>query len=225
MQTEEQPAVRAPSTCICAMIVSEVRFLRESLMETLTRYPEIDLCAESASEQEALTAAKALQPAIALLDVAFPGGLAAVAKIVALSPATRVVALAIIETEANVLAWAAAGAAGYVPNTASVDELVDLLRQISRGEQTCSPRVSGSLLRRIATAGQGSSFAGPQTPLTRREAEVFALIGGGLSNKDIARRLRISVGTTKSHVHNLLAKLNLQRRSEATRLHMAQHRG
>jgi two-component system nitrate/nitrite response regulator NarL len=196
------------------LIVSEICFLRESLAEILTR-AGIVVCGQSGTLPHALAIAQAQQPEIVLLDVAFPGGTAAAMSFAAAPPGASVVALAIAETEENVLAWAEAGIAGYVPNTASVDDLVSLIGQIRRGEQTCPTRIVGSLLRRIGTgerAGKQPSPAAP--PLTRREVEISRLIATGLSNKDIARRLGISLGTTKSHVHNLLGKLSVQRRAE-----------
>jgi two-component system nitrate/nitrite response regulator NarL len=212
---------RVACSLVSALIVSEVRFLRDCLAEILVRYPDIEVCGQSASLTDALDAAHALQPAIVLLDVALPGSFDTVAQFSAVAPAADVVALAIVETEENVLAWAEAGVAGYVPNTASVDELVAMLRQINQGEQTCSPRISGTLLRRIAVAGRGAKPSFPADSLTQREFEIWRLLGEGLSNKEIARRLSISLGTTKSHVHNLLHKLSLQRRIEAARLYVA----
>jgi DNA-binding NarL/FixJ family response regulator len=101
-----------------------------------------------------------------------------------------------------------------------------LIGQISRGEQACPSHIAGSLLRRLAATAP----AVPATPLapqlTRRESEILALVGEGLSNKDIARRLGISLGTTKSHVHNLLGKLSVPRRADAmTRVYAARHGG
>ena len=204
------------------LIVSEVRFLRESLAEILARAPGIEICGHSASLAEALEVARALRPAIILLDAAFPGSRQAVARFSAINPQTSVIVFAIAETEANVVAWAEAGIAGYVPNTTSVNDLISLIGQISRGEQACSSRIAGGLLRRIAT-GRASGPELAALPLTRREFEILRLIGDGLSNKDIARRLSISLGTTKSHVHNLLGKLSVQRRAEAMRVYATRY--
>jgi two-component system nitrate/nitrite response regulator NarL len=197
-----------------ALIVSAVCFLRESLAEILTR-AGIGLCGQSDTLPCALAIAMAQRPDIVLLDVAFPDGIKAAMSLAAASPGASVIALAIAETEENVIAWAQAGIAGYVPNTASVEDLVSLIGQIRRGEQTCPTRIVGSLLRRIGASERAGKQA-PQTPtpLTRREREISQLISTGLSNKDIARRLGISLGTTKSHVHNLLGKLSLQRRAD-----------
>jgi DNA-binding NarL/FixJ family response regulator len=214
------------------LIVSEVCFLRESLAEILRRAPGLQVCGQSATVAHALAAATTLRPDIVLLDVAMPGGTHTASRLCAAVPSASVIALAVAETEDSVLAWAATGIAGYVPNTASIGDLAALIGQISRGEQACPSHIAGSLLRRVAASGPGRPEAQPHaTPypgphLTRRESEILALVGEGLSNKDIARRLGISLGTTKSHVHNLLAKLSVPRRTQAmTRLHAARRDG
>jgi DNA-binding NarL/FixJ family response regulator len=129
------------------------------------------------------------------------------------------IVLGVSETEADVLSWAEAGIAGYIPNTASIENLISMIDQIRLGEQICPPRISGSLLRRVSTAQRVSPAAFVPPMLTPRELEILRLVGDGLSNKEIARRLSVSLGTTKSHVHNILGKLNLHRRAEVmTRL-------
>lgn len=195
------------------VLVSAVRFLRESLTEILSQVAEVRVTGEAASLPRALDLARIADPEIVLLDAALPGGPDCARQISAAAPRASIIALGIFETEDDVLSWVEAGAVGYVPNTASVDDLVALIGQISRGEQACPSNIAGSLLRRLA-----ASRHAPERPalptLTRRELEILALVRQGLSNKDIARRLKISLGTTKSHVHNLLSKLSLQRRAE-----------
>jgi DNA-binding NarL/FixJ family response regulator len=104
------------------------------------------------------------------------------------------------------------------------------LHDISNGKQACSAHVAAGLFHRIAS-GVTLDHAAPTSPwlLTARELQILNLIDAGLSNKEIARQLVISLGTTKSHVHNLLAKLNVQRRAHAAALmrrgHDARHAG
>jgi len=199
------------------LVVSAICFLRQSLVEILSHAPEVRVSGEAASLDRAVEVARATRPAIVLLDAAFPGGTQSARIISSAASESSLIALGIRETEQEVLAWAEAGAAGYVPDTASVDDLIALIGQISRGEQTCPSNIAGSLLRRVAAshrAAAGAAAKPPAPALTRREIEILSLLGEGLSNKDIARRLRISLGTTKSHVHNLLGKLGLPRRAD-----------
>jgi len=196
-----------------ALIVSEVCFLRESLADALTR-AGMTVCGQVGSLMAALAHAHA-RPEIILLDVAFPNAVDAARDLAAALPEASLIAFAIPENEQDVLAWAESGIAGYVPNTASVDDLISRIAQIRRGEQMCPPQIAGSLLRRIGTSKDISKpTVSPPTPLTRRELEISRLIANGLSNKEIARSLGISVGTTKSHVHNLLGKMSVHRRAD-----------
>lgn len=198
------------------VILSKVRFLCQSLCEILGRDPAMAVLGHYAILGEALREPLAHRADVFLLDAAFTDGKGAVRRIRATLPKARVVVFAVIETEENVIAWAQVGVAGYVPSTAALEELTTLLRNISDGKQTCSDRVAAGLLRQIASdATLGQTHPASIALLTGRELEILRLIDAGLSNKDIARRLAISLGTTKSHVHNLLAKLNVERRGQA----------
>ena len=125
------------------------------------------------------------------------------------------VALGVADADDHVLGCAEAGVAGYVPRDASLDDLVAVIESAFRGEAICSPRIAGSLLRRIATLAAGQNGTMPLAHLTGREREIVRLIDRGLSNKEIARDLGIEVATVKNHVHNILEKLQVRRRGEA----------
>jgi DNA-binding NarL/FixJ family response regulator len=116
-----------------------------------------------------------------------------------------------------VLGWAAAGISGYISRNTELHALVSVLTDIINGRQLCPTQIASSMLRWIAqhasAAPQGAQRPGMN--LTLREDEVARLIGAGLSNKEIARRLNISLATTKSHVHNVLSKLKVGRRAQA----------
>jgi two-component system, NarL family, nitrate/nitrite response regulator NarL len=216
--TPPKPTPFAPDTRgLRIVVVSEVRFVREGLSEILERDPSVSVVGLSADLAEVAASSAALRPDIVLLDAAYPKGAAAVKQTRDVIPDLRIVVFAVRETEEDILAWAEAGAIGYVPNTAAVADLVRLVTKIHDGEQLCSSRVAGGLMRRIALTaslgnGRSTSFLAPE--LTARERQTAELITIGLSDKEIARRLNIGVGTTKSHVHNLLRKLNVQRRGQ-----------
>ncbi len=203
------------------LILSDIRFFREGLAEVLKgdgRFANVGL---AANVDEALAAAAgATPPHIILIDVSLPDGLTAVSRLCNLSPQPRIVALALAETEPAVIAWAEAGVSGYVPRSAALGELVSLLEGIMRGEQACSGNIAAGLLRWISQSPrrvEPQAVAAEPSSLTVREGQVVGLIGAGLSNKEIARQLKIGLGTTKSHVHNVLGKLELKRRSQVAR--------
>jgi DNA-binding NarL/FixJ family response regulator len=205
------------------LILSDTRFLREGLVEILGRNQAVTSADDLGEALEMLLAAPR---DMVLLDAAFPDGLVAVRRIRELAPDVRIVALAVAETAENVIAWAEAGVTGYVPRTAALSDLLAMLQSIMLGEQACSAQVASGLLRRIAKPA-GASIERPNglssPALTEREAQIIQLIVQGLSNKEIARRLNIGLATTKSHVHNLLTKLKLERRGQAA-LWMREHR-
>jgi DNA-binding NarL/FixJ family response regulator len=185
------------------------------LSEIFGRDPRIDVIGHHGSLGEALHPSRVQRADLFLVDAAFTDGLQAVDRIRKAAPAVLIVAFAVIETEENILAWAEAGVAGYVPSTAGLADLTSLVHDISNGMQPCSAKVAAGLLRRIAGRVNSEPTVAAGAPLTLREAEIINLIDAGLSNKEIARRLAISVATTKSHVHSLLGKLNVQSRGLA----------
>jgi DNA-binding NarL/FixJ family response regulator len=153
-----------------------------------------------------------------LIDTALPGGITAVGTLRGMAGDAKIVAFALSETEAEVISWARAGIHGYIPRNTPLESLVELLNSIIRGEQVVGSRVASGLLHWIASnPGNGSVAATDERPvcLTARELEVGRLLGAGLSNKEIARRLGISLATTKSHVHNILGKTGAPRRALA----------
>jgi two-component system, NarL family, nitrate/nitrite response regulator NarL len=212
MEPGDLPVTANSSVARCALVVSAVRFLPESLVGILGRALKMPRCEQAATLDDALELSRSTPLGVVLLDVAFPGGTRGAMRISAAAPDAKLIALWISETEEDVLGWAEAGIAGYVPNTASVDALIGLIEEISCGGRTCPSGIAGSPFRRVAASGRTLARTTPS--LTRRDLEILRPVTTGLSNKDIARRLSISVGTTKSHVHNLLGKLGLQRRTE-----------
>jgi DNA-binding NarL/FixJ family response regulator len=212
MDEHRSAAGQAPRSIL---ILSDIRFFREGLAEILKHNGVFGLVSLSADLDEAIFVATDTKPEIILVDASLPDGLRAVARLDDLVPLSKVVALALAETEIAVIAWAKAGVSGYVPRSTSLAELVSLLEGIARGEQACSKKIAASLLHWVNRSARPVDIHPFATAsLTVREQQIIQAISNGLSNKEIARQLNIGVGTTKSHVHNVLGKLKLSRRSE-----------
>jgi two-component system, NarL family, nitrate/nitrite response regulator NarL len=205
------------------VIVSEVRFRREILAEFLERDASVSVVGLCADLAEVVALSPPPQADLVLVDAALRDGIGSVRRTRQIKPDVRIIAYAVRETKDDVIAWAEAGVIGYVPNTAASADLVRLIVNIHGGEQPCSGRVAAELLHRIAVTeslGIARIALSPAPALTRREREAAELIATGLSDKEIARRLNISLATAKLHVHNLLGKLNVQRRGQVVvRLH------
>ena len=126
----------------------------------------------------------------------------------------KVVVLGIAEERNTVLALASEGIHGYLDKDAPLDDLVTAIRHARRDELACSPAIAGSLLRQVSRLSTRQPGRPRLDELTCRERELAQLIVEGLSNKEIASRLDISVATVKSHVHHILEKLGVHRRSK-----------
>ncbi len=198
-------------------IVWGVRFARESLAEILERDPAVSIVGQYSDLPEAAVLSPAVQADVLLLDGRLPGAGAEVRRFLDISPGVRIIVAAVREAEEEIVAWAEAGVIGYIPRTTALSDFVQQILDIHNGGQICSAQVATGLLRRIAGAarrGTGREAALPAAALTKREQQTAELIRTGLSDKEIARQLNISLATTKAHVHNLLGKLNVQRRSQ-----------
>jgi DNA-binding NarL/FixJ family response regulator len=144
-----------------------------------------------------------------------PAGPNAVRTLVAATPEIKVVALGIPGVEPDVIAIAEAGASGYVARDGSMDDLVAVVESVARGECLLSPDIAAKLFRRVATLAREPRLEPMDGKLTARELDVLGLIDDGLSNKEIAKALSIELPTVKNHVHSVLEKLNVRRRTAA----------
>lgn len=194
-------------------MVGAVRLYREGIAHALAQEDGIAVTGTAASAADALRAIADLDPDAVLVDLAMPDGLTVV-RLLAGQSGRRVVALACPSGDREILACAEAGIAGLVTRDGSIDDLREVIESAVRDELLCSPHVAALLLRRVASL-VGVQPVGPGwEQLTIREREIVGLLDGGLSNKEISRRLYIEVATVKNHVHHILEKLHVARRSE-----------
>jgi two-component system nitrate/nitrite response regulator NarL len=135
-------------------------------------------------------------------------------------PDAKIIAVGLDEEDEQIVDFAEAGALGYVLKGATLDELIETIQRVHQGETLCSPRILAAVVARITSLARLGPEPPPREvePLTAREREILALVAAGLGNKEVGRRLRITVQTVKNHVHRILEKLQCHRRREAVRL-------
>jgi two-component system, NarL family, nitrate/nitrite response regulator NarL len=199
------------------LIVAGVRLYREGLGRLIADREGFDVVGTLADLPDTPGTLAHLTPDVVLLDMATSGAEAIPRRLAVFCSAVRVVAIGVADADVDVIACAEAGAAGFVTRDGSFDELISTIERAARGELALTPRLAGTLARRLAALAATREPGAARVRLSRREREIAALLGQDLSNKEIAVRLGIEVATVKNHVHNLLEKLHVHRRSDAAR--------
>jgi len=201
---------------ISVVIVGSIRLYREGLVLLLSRRPELQILG-AASGRDETQQHLISRPDIVLLDLATSDSEAIIADVKRLSPASAIVVLGMMESERDTIACIEAGVAGFVSREASLEELAGVVETAARGELQCTPQLAGTLVRRLAALASVRAVPASHDRLTSRERQIVCLIEQNLTNKEIATQLGIEVATVKNHVHNLLEKLQVHRRSDVAR--------
>ena len=192
------------------VIVSDVLLYREGLAASLARDGRLEVT-DLVTSPDALPAISRDCPDVVLLDGAISDCLGLARRIRANLSGILLVGFGISGGADRMVDCAESGLAAFIDCNGNVDQLVEAVVAALRGELACSPVVAALMCERLASLSQSGSHH--VSVLTRREREVAALIGQGLSNKEIASDLRIGPATVKNHVHSILEKLNVKRRS------------
>jgi DNA-binding NarL/FixJ family response regulator len=193
---------------ISLLVVDDHFFVRMGLTSSLNAEPDLRVIAEADHGAQALKLYREHRPDLVILDGRLPG-MSGVETLTALRtefPAARVLMLSIDEGEEDIHRALQAGAAGYLPKATQLQELLRAIRAIHGGERYLPP----ALAARLAERGPGAS-------LTERELEVLELVSKGLTNREIATTLSCSETTAKWHLKNIMQKLDVTDRTEATR--------
>ena len=198
------------------LVVDDHPLFREGVVHSLEMDPGFRVVGETASGEEALALARKLLPDVVLLDVSMPGwnGIVTAEKMALACPATAIVMLTGSDDKDKLLAALKAGARGYVLKGVSAKELAHLVRSAVAGEVYVSPSIAAEILVSL-THGKALD---PLQELTEREREILALIGTGLTNREIGERIFLSEKTIKHYVTNILQKLQVRSRVEAALL-------
>lgn len=190
---------------------------REGLARLLTEEGDVEVIAQAGDGEEAVKLASGLLPDVAIIDVAMPrlNGIEATRQIKATCPATAILIVSAYGYESYVLGAIEAGASGYLLKNVRVRELVAAIRALHAGETVLDPTAARKVFSRLAyTRGRVSAREAPRE-LHQREMEVLRLAAKGLSNKEIAQRLSVSVRTVQTHLVNIFRKLEVGSRTEA----------
>ena len=194
-------------------LVCDVRVHRDLLSAALADEDGIAL-AGSAHGDVACLAVGMSAADVVLVDGDSVGGPATVRALATAAPEAKIVITGVPEDEGGVVGLVEAGIAGYATADQPLADVAASVLSAADGELQCSPRVSAALAERVAVLSAAQRQVNGGTSLTPREREIAALIGDGLSNKQIARRLSIELATVKNHVHNMLRKLGVTRRDQ-----------
>jgi two-component system nitrate/nitrite response regulator NarL len=213
--SEGTPAIRPR-----VFIVSDVRLLCDGLVLALSQQPSL-IVVGSADRSASPAYIAEMHPDVLLLDIRTREGCEVLLPFRQNVPDLKIVAIAVADVEQEVFACAEAGVSGFVARDGSIQDVVTAVHCAVRNELVCSPRMAALLVSRIASLAGRRSAAPNGSALTRREHEIVSLVSEGLSNKQIARQLRIQNATVKNHIHSILSKLQLRRRGEVA----AQWRG
>jgi DNA-binding NarL/FixJ family response regulator len=205
---------------ITVLIADDHPVVRQGLQVLLSVQDDIDVVGEAADGEQAVAMAAELVPDVILLDLKLPGmdGVGVLRELRDSGLATRALVLTSASDRALVTLAMQAGAAGFLYKDVDPDALVRALRSVHDGNTLLAPEAAGSLLRSPA----GASAVRGIGALTGREREVLAEIADGRSNREIARRLRVSETTVKTHVSSVLAKLGVADRTQAALLAVRQ---
>ena len=199
------------------LIADDHAFVREGTRRILEQEPDLEVVAEAGDGEEAVRLASDLKPDVAIIDVAMPklDGIEATRQIKALCPAVAVLVLSAYDDDQFVFGLLEAGAAGYLLKSVRGHEIVDAIRAVDAGESVLHPSVARKVLNRFASVSSKAQRKKPLELLTDREMEVMRLVTKGLSNKDIADGLSLSVRTVQGHLANIFNKLRVSSRTEA----------
>ncbi|GAB3205268.1 response regulator [Marinactinospora thermotolerans] len=204
---------------IRVLLADDEAMIRAGVRAILSADPEIEVVAEAADGRAAVELARSHRPDVALLDIRMPrlDGLAAVAEMRRAAPATAVVILTTFGEDDYIARALGEGASGFLLKAGDPRELLAGVRAVAEGAAFLSPRVAQ---RVIAELGDGRMARGAEArrragELTERERDVLALLGEGLSNAEIGRRLHLVEGTVKSYVSAILGRLGVRNRVQA----------
>ncbi|MFE2092365.1 response regulator [Streptomyces sp. NPDC059460] len=212
MADSERPG---PDNPIRVFLLDDHEVVRRGVHDLLNDEPDITVIGEAANVEQAWVRVPALRPQVAVLDVRLPDGdgVTVCRELRSQMPELACLMLTSFDDEEALLDSIMAGASGYVLKQIQGSDLVSAVRTVARGQSLLDPSATAKLMARLRQGQEPEPDALPG--LTEREREILALIGEGLTNRQIGQRLYLAEKTVKNHISRLLAKLGVERRIQA----------
>lgn len=195
-------------------IADDHAIVREGLRALLATEPGLELVGEANNGLQAVSKVRDLRPDVTLLDMVMPqmDGLEAILEIRKNWPEAKIIVLTSFSDDEKVFSAIRNGALGYLLKESSPQDLLQAIQIVARGEGFLSPTIASKVMREL---NQPPKLPPTKDPLTEREVEILQLVAQGLTNDEIAEKLVLSERTVRTHVSNILAKLQLANRTQA----------
>ncbi|KUN74117.1 LuxR family transcriptional regulator [Streptomyces canus] len=207
----------SPDNSIRVFLLDDHEVVRRGVHDLLNDEPDITVVGEAATVEQALIRVPALRPQVAVLDVRLPDGdgVTVCRELRSQMPELACLMLTSFDDEEALLDSIMAGASGYVLKQIKGSDLVSAVRTVAAGQSLLDPSATARLMARLRQGQEPEPEPDALPGLTDREREILALIGEGLTNRQIGQRLFLAEKTVKNHISRLLAKLGVERRIQA----------
>jgi DNA-binding NarL/FixJ family response regulator len=215
--TEPGAFASSAAAPIRVFLLDDHEVVRRGLKDLLEDEPDIRVVGEASTAGQAVARGPALRPDVAVLDVRLPdgNGIAVCRELRSRMPDLPCLMLTSFDDDEALLDAILAGAAGYVLKQIKNSDLVEAVRTVASGQSMLDPATTGRLLDSLRGEPEDAGEQGPLSDLAPREREILALIGDGLTNREIGKRLYLSEKTVKNNISRLLSKLGVERRIQA----------
>jgi len=199
------------------LLADDHALVREGTRKLLEREKDMEVVAEASDGITAVQLAIRQRPDVVIMDFAMPGlnGIEATRQIKAVDPGIAVLVLTAYDNEQYIFAFLEAGAAGYLLKDVHISELIKAIRAVHVGESILHPAIARKVINRFALSAADHGRGEPPGQLTKREMEVLKLAAKGMSNREIALELCISVRTVQTHLSHVFDKMGVGSRIEA----------